>query len=83
MTDTDTDADEILVFDHEPGKIKAVWHLKTTTGKEAAVLREMQNQAIINLLTWAASRGNDAGNKPADGREIGGNGSRETLELAA
>jgi hypothetical protein len=43
----------------------------------------MQNQAIMNLLTWAVSRDNATGNKPGSGREIRENGSRETLELAA
>ncbi len=65
------------------GGIKATWHLTIVTGKEAEALLEMQNQAIVNLLAWAASRDKPAGQNPDDGPEISTNDSRGTLELVA
>jgi hypothetical protein len=67
----------------KPGSITATWHLKVIRGKEAEALLEMQNQAILNLLTWAAAQENDASHEPNGGRETHRNDSRETLELAA
>jgi hypothetical protein len=67
----------------KPGGITAAWHLKVITGKEAQALLEMQNQAIVNLLTWAATHENNASYKPDGSRETQDNVPRETLELAA
>jgi hypothetical protein len=80
---TTADSEQVILYDPGPGEINAVWHLKTLTGKEADTLLEMQNQIIISLLSWAANHDNDPGNKPGSDRETRGNGSRETLELAA
>jgi hypothetical protein len=68
---------------HKTSGITATWHVKVVTGKEAQALLEMQNQAIIRLLTWAASQESRTSNNTADGRETRRNDSRETLELAA
>ncbi len=65
------------------GGIKATWHLTIVTGKEAEALLEMQNQAIINLLTWVASHGKPAGQDTDGDRETRARESRGTLELAA
>jgi hypothetical protein len=67
----------------ESGGLKAIWHLEILTGKEAQALLEMQNQAIIRLLTWAEGYEKSAGQDNAGGQEIGVNVSRETLGLAA
>jgi hypothetical protein len=82
---TTADPEPEINPDHpeKPGGITATWHLKIITGKEAETLLEMQNQAILNLLTWAAAQESNASHESVGSREIGANGSRETLELAA
>jgi hypothetical protein len=65
------------------GGIKATWHLEIVTGKDAAALLEMQNQAIIDLLNWVVEHEKAVDHNSGDHREICANDSRETLELAA
>jgi hypothetical protein len=65
------------------GGLKATWHLEIITGKEARTLLEMQNQAIIDLLTWVAEQ-EMAIEQNTDGcQAIHGNVSRGTFGLAA
>jgi hypothetical protein len=65
------------------GGIKAIWYLETITGKEAQALLEMQNQAIIDLLTWAAEHEKTTDPNNCGDIEISVNDSRETFGLAA
>jgi hypothetical protein len=65
------------------GGIRAAWHLEIVTGKDASALLEMQNQAIIDLLTWAAEHEKTAGQNAGGGHNIRANDSRETFGLAA
>jgi len=67
----------------KPGGITATWHLEIITGKEALALLEMQNQAILDLLTWAAFHEKASGQNIGNDREIRANDSRETFGLAA
>lgn len=82
---TAADPEEIIIPGPaaKPGGIKATWHLQIVTGKDAGTLLEMQNQAIIDLLTWAAEHEKAAGPNSADRCEMRGNVSRGTFGLAA
>jgi hypothetical protein len=54
---TTTNSGEVQVYnlDHTrtPGNMKVRWRVRIATGKDAERLEKLQNQAIINLLTWA------------------------------
>ena len=65
----------------KPRKITATWHVTILTGKESQALLEMQNQAIINLLTWAQDHNNDVVKPMPPVREIAKD-SRETIVQA-
>ena len=44
-----------------PGQMKVRWKFRIATGTEARRLDTLQQQAIINLLTWADSQATTPG----------------------
>ena len=71
---------EIYSLDHTktPGGVKVRWRVRTATGKEAERLEKQQNQAIINLLTWADHYLQDHQENNPHAEENSGNVSRQT-----
>ena len=72
--------------DKTPGGMKVRWKIRIATGAEAERLDIIQQQAIINLLTWADKHynpGRQAAGIAAQPPEIPGSNSPEPVTINA